>query len=110
MEEFSKVFVLIAYLAVVVNGVLLLQKTNPGWHRKWALRAMLPAAVFWTLFYGHIEFIGSHPSLPAWSRLGHTLTVGAFMAQQFLISTASEDQVRALKRTIEQILKEPTDE
>lgn len=107
----TRLFVLLGYIAVVVNTVRVL-RTKPMWHRKMALLVILPPALYWILFYAHLEFAhvwdddsAGMATLAAWSRIGHTLTFGAFLAQQFLITAAARDQLATLEQVVLDILE-----
>ena len=114
LDNLSIAVVLLAYLAVAANSIFICRR-GVLWHRKVAVGVMIPSALFWAGFYGHVAYhdwfnVPTGASLAQWSRVGHTLTVAAFLAQQFLISRAHEDQMIALTNEIQRILKEPTDE
>ncbi len=105
MEFISRLAVGLGYVGVALNASLQIARTSPPWHRRWSLLAMIPPAVFWILFYSHVTWGPENGPgvLAQWSRMGHSLTIGAFLAQQFLIQAAVRRQTRALFDSIEQI-------
>lgn len=85
-EAITRLFVLFGYIAVTVNAILMARKCHKVRPRRvrLGLWAVVPAGIFWTLFYGHVSFASDVPgALAQWSRLGHTLTIGAFLIVQY---------------------------
>jgi len=89
LESLSRWVVLLGYVSVLANAGLMVHRLQPNWYRRVALYAALPAAAFWAGFYLCVTYFGSSPALAGWSRVGHTLTLGAFLAHQFLIGAAT---------------------
>jgi len=89
LDSLSRWVVLLGYVSVLANAGMLVHKLQPNWYRRVALYVALPAAAFWVCFYISVTFFDAGSSLAHWSRVGHTLTLGAFLAQQFLIGTAT---------------------
>ncbi len=49
------------------------------------------ATAFWSIFYIWVQLPHSQELAAHWSRIGHTLTIGAFMVQQFMITQATRE-------------------
>lgn len=96
--------VLVGYLVVAANSVRVWRNSKTSWHRKVSLLVLIPPALFWVGFYAYIELLGSHPTLAAWSRLGHSITFFAMLAQQFMIESASKHYQRSLEQALQNIV------
>ena len=90
-DVITRSFVLLGYLAVAVNTLLILRKASYSRYRVWSLAVMGTATAFWSIFYIWVQLPHSQELAADWSRIGHTLTIGAFMIQQFMITQATRE-------------------
>ncbi len=88
-ELATRTFVHLGYIGVAFNSYLILRKCACSRYRRISMHAIGVVATFWALFYIWIANVGPHDLAVQVSRLGHTLTIGAFMLQQYMISQAS---------------------
>ncbi len=103
METLTRLFVWLGYAAVAINASIQLRRRASG---KAPLIAMIPAAVFWTLFYGHVTFghTQSPEALVQWSRLGHTLVIGGLLYLQYFAARCHRRDLTTVVKALEREL------
>ena len=98
LDLLSRVFVELGYIALAVNGVIILRKCPCSWYQRWAMFTIIPIALSWTFFYTAVNFHWFDPATyPPLSRLFHTVTIGNLAVQQFLVQKAAGQELASLQ-------------
>lgn len=105
-DSLSRVFVELGYIAIAVNGVIILRRCPCSWYQRLAMFTIVAIALSWTFFYTAVNFRWfDSATYPPLSRLFHTVTIGGLVMQQFLAQKAAGQELTSLRGLLERSLR-----